>query len=196
MFITVTNVHWARWHVKENLLAVSFIFIYFFNELQGKVSEYKGGSVGQSSCTCAGCGLSLGHESANAASDDGPADGAVTQAGGAVAAHHQVTTGDEDDGHQLVHAHLAGPLLLQLPQQLLGAGVCRCWNNTKTFVGNHAKHPPPRSPLVCCFNRPRKSICVCKIIRWTLTFLSDWRLRPDISSTGALPRLRVWRVQT
>lgn len=111
----------------EGKSAGSKLYFYiFFNELQGKVSEYKGGSVGQSSCTCAGCGLSLGHESANAASDDGPADGAVTQAGGAVAAHHQVTTGDEDDGHQLVHAHLAGPLLLQLPQQLLGAGVCRC----------------------------------------------------------------------
>lgn len=56
-----------------------------------------------------------GHESTNAASDDGSADGAVTQAGGTVATHHQMTTGDEDDGHQFVHAHLAGPLLLQLP---------------------------------------------------------------------------------
>lgn len=67
-----------------------------------------------------------GHEGADAAPDDGPADGAVTQAGGAVATHHQVTAGDEDDGHQLVHAHLTGPLLLQLPQQLLWAGLIHC----------------------------------------------------------------------
>lgn len=121
--------------LKPNSMNTSFDFFFsrfIFNELQGKVSRPVGG-VGQSSCTCAGCSLSLGHESANAASDDGPADGAVTQTGGAVATHHQVTTGDEDDGHQLVHAHFAGALLLQLPQQLLGARVGRCWNNTKTM---------------------------------------------------------------
>lgn len=67
-----------------------------------------------------------GHEGTDAASDDGPADGAVAQAGGTVATHHQVTAGDEDDGHQLVHAHLTGPLLLQLPQQLLWAGLIHC----------------------------------------------------------------------
>lgn len=66
-----------------------------------------------------------GHEGAHAAPDDGSADGTVTQAGSAVATHHQVTTGDEDDGHQFVHAHLTGPLLLQLSQQLLWAGVPR-----------------------------------------------------------------------
>lgn len=71
-----------------------------------------------------------GHEGPHAASDDGSTDGAVAQAGRAVAAHHQVTTGDEDDGHQLVHAHLAGPLLLQLPQQLLWTGVPHCGGRT------------------------------------------------------------------
>lgn len=78
-----------------------------------------------------GCGLPLRHESANAASNDGPADGAVTQAGGTVSAHDQVTTGDEDDGHQLVHAHLTGPFFLQLPKQLLRAGLCRSWSRFK-----------------------------------------------------------------
>ena len=69
-----------------------------------------------------------GHESTDAASNDSSADGAVTQAGSAVSTNHQVTTGDEDDGHQFVHAHLAGPLLLQLPQQLLWARVLHCPN--------------------------------------------------------------------
>lgn len=74
-----------------------------------------------------GCGRSAsGHESADAASDDGPADGAVAQAGGAVPTHYQVTAGDEYDGHQLVHADFTGPLLLQLPQQLLWAGLIHC----------------------------------------------------------------------
>lgn len=76
---------------------------------------------------CSGCLWSAsGHEGADAASDDGPADGAVAQAGGAVATHHQVTAGDEYDGHQLVHADFTGPLLLQLPQQLLWAGLIDC----------------------------------------------------------------------
>ena len=67
-----------------------------------------------------------GHEGAHAAPDAGSADGAVAQAGGAVAAHHQVSARDEDDGHGLVHAHLAGPFLLQLPEKLLWAGVHGC----------------------------------------------------------------------
>lgn len=71
-----------------------------------------------------------GHESAHAASDDSSANGAVAQAGSAVATHHQVTAGDEDDGHQFVHAHFTGPLLLQLPQQLLWAGVFHCGRKT------------------------------------------------------------------
>lgn len=76
---------------------------------------------------CSGCLWSAsGHEGADAASDDGPADGAVAQAGGAVATHHQVTAGDEYDRHQLVHADFTGPLLLQLPQQLLWAGLIDC----------------------------------------------------------------------
>lgn len=70
--------------------------------------------------------LASGHEGTDAASDDSPADGAVAQAGGAVATHHQVAAGDEYDGHQLVHADFAGPLLLQLPQQLLWAGLIHC----------------------------------------------------------------------
>lgn len=76
---------------------------------------------------CSGCMWSAsGHEGADAASDDGPADGAVAQAGGAVATHHQVTTGDEYDWHQLIHADFTGPLLLQLPQQLLWARLIDC----------------------------------------------------------------------
>lgn len=68
----------------------------------------------------------LGHEGTNAAPDDGSADGAVPQAGSTITTHHQVTAGDEDDGHQLVHAHLTGPLLLQLPEQLLWTRVLDC----------------------------------------------------------------------
>lgn len=70
--------------------------------------------------------LASGHERANTAPDDRSADGAVTQAGCTVATHHQMTTGDEDDRHEFVHTHLTGPLLLQLPQQLLWAGVRCC----------------------------------------------------------------------
>lgn len=66
------------------------------------------------------------HKRPNAASDDGSADGTVTQAGSAVATDHQVTTGDKNDGHQLVHAHFTGPLFLQLPEQLLGTGILHC----------------------------------------------------------------------
>ncbi|KAG9332536.1 hypothetical protein JZ751_014634 [Albula glossodonta] len=68
--------------------------------------------------------ISLGHEGADTPTDDCAADGAVSQAGCTVCADHQVTTGDEDDGHQLVHADLAGALLLQLPQLLLWAQGC------------------------------------------------------------------------
>lgn len=67
--------------------------------------------------------LSSGHEGAHAPADDCAAYGAVAQAGCAVGADHQVTAGDEDDGHQLVHAHLAGAFLLQLPQLFLRAQV-------------------------------------------------------------------------
>ncbi|KAG7228173.1 hypothetical protein INR49_013336, partial [Caranx melampygus] len=82
--------------------------------------------------------VSTRHESTDTASDDSSADGAVTQAGSTVSTHHQVTTGDEDDGHQLVHANLTGPLLLQLPQQLLWTGV---------FVSSHFQHWSPASSL-------------------------------------------------
>ena len=79
-----------------------------------------------------------GHEGANAASNDSSADGAVTQAGGAVTTHHQMPAGDEDDGHQFVHAHLTGPLLLQLPEQLLRAGVLHCWDKKRQNGENTA----------------------------------------------------------
>lgn len=82
---------------------------------------------GKTAFYCGGCWRSAsGHEGTDAASDDRPADGAVAQAGGALAAHHQVTAGDEYNGHQLVHADFTGPLLLQLPQQLLWAGRVSC----------------------------------------------------------------------
>lgn len=69
----------------------------------------------------------LRHKSTNTASDDSSADGAVTQAGGTIATNHQVTAGDEDDGHQLVHADFTGSLFLQLPEQLLGTLILYWW---------------------------------------------------------------------
>lgn len=120
-----TNVHDAKWYLKKNQLAVIFIFLM---SPRGKWIQRNFRPHVQQ---LYGCGLPLGHESANAASNDGPADGAVTQAGRTVSTHDQVTTGDEDNGHQLVHAHLTGPLFLQLPQQLLRAGLCRCWSRFK-----------------------------------------------------------------
>lgn len=71
------------------------------------------------------------HKRPNAASDDGSADGTVTQTGGAIATDHQVPTGDENDGHQLVHAHFTGPLFLQLPEQLLRTGILHCRENRR-----------------------------------------------------------------
>lgn len=67
-----------------------------------------------------------GHECSDTASDGGSADGAVTEAGSTVATHHQVTTGDEDNGNPLVHTHLTCPLLLQLTQELIRGGVALC----------------------------------------------------------------------
>jgi len=66
----------------------------------------------------------LREEGADRAFDQASADRALPQRRGALLAHHQVSTGDEDDVHFFIHAHLAGTLLLQAPQLLLHGEVC------------------------------------------------------------------------
>lgn len=61
----------------------------------------------------------LGKEGADCALDKATADGAFPQRWGTFFADHQVTTGNEDDVHLLVHADLTGPLLLETTKLLL-----------------------------------------------------------------------------
>ena len=66
-------------------------------------------------CLVLGRSPGLGQEGAHVAADGGSADGAQLQAGGTLSTD-QVAARHKDDGHGVVQAHLACPLLLQPPQ--------------------------------------------------------------------------------
>lgn len=77
----------------------------------------------------------LWEEGPYGALDQASADRTLPQWRCAFFAHHQMSTGDEDDVDLFVHAHLTGALLLQAPQLLLHGEVWK-WNGPELRAHN------------------------------------------------------------